>query len=306
MVRLWRVQFLAGQYAVMKPSFEQVPTDANTSWTLLNRRLSDAIPFEWHHHPEYELTLTLNSRGHRYISNDVALYEDGDLVLVGPNVPHSWSSVERIDPAKPYIALVIWFSEAWAESLVKLCPEMGALRTVLSAAQTALHFSDATSRELRPIIESMVDQDAAQRLVSLLVVLNKLSQDANARKIAAARIPDAASQVTEDARIRRVLDYIHAHYTSALGLPALAEMACVSVSAFHRMFRKHTRCTALDYIVRLRIGHACSLLMQGNLAVSMIAEQVGYSSQALFNRQFKTLKGVTPSEFRRQHGHHFQ
>ncbi|MCP1507704.1 AraC-like DNA-binding protein [Pseudomonas marginalis] len=290
----------------MKPSFEQVPTDANTSWTLLNRRLADAIPFEWHHHPEYELTLTLNSRGHRYISNDVALYEDCDLVLVGPNVPHSWSSVERIDPAKPYIALVIWFSDVWAESLVKLCPEMGAIRTILSAAQTALHFSDAASRELRPIIESMVDQDASQRLVSLLVVLNKLSQDANARKIAAARIPDAASQVTEDARIRRVLDYIHAHYTSALGLPALAEMACVSVSAFHRMFRKHTRCSALDYIVRLRIGHACSLLMQGNLAISMIAEQVGYSSQALFNRQFKTLKGVTPSEFRHKHGHHFQ
>lgn len=290
----------------MKPSFEQVPTDANTSWTLLNRRLTDAIPFEWHHHPEYELTLTLNSRGHRYISNDVALYDDGDLVLVGPNVAHSWSSVERIDPAKPYIALVIWFSEAWAESLVQLCPEMGAVRTLLGAAQTALHFSEVTSRELRPLIESMVDQGAAQRLISLLMVLNTLSQDLNARKIAASNPPGASAQITEDPRIRRALDYIHAHYTAPLGLPALAEMACVSVSAFHRMFRKHTRCTALDYIVRLRIGHACSLLMQGNLAVSMIAEEVGYSSQALFNRQFKAQKGLTPSEFRRQHGHHFQ
>ncbi|MBD8595932.1 MULTISPECIES: helix-turn-helix domain-containing protein [unclassified Pseudomonas] len=290
----------------MRPSFEQVPTEANASLTMLNRRLPDAIPFEWHHHPEYELTLTLNSRGHRYISNDVAPYEDGDLVLVGPNVPHSWSSVERYDPAKPYIALVIWFSDSWAESLVALFPEMGAIRTLLSAAQTAVHFTEAASRELRPIIESMVDQDASQRLVSLLVVLSKLSQDTDARKISVAAISDSSSQIIEDARIRRVLDHIHARYTTSLSLPTLADVACVSVSAFHRMFKKHTRCTALDYIVRLRTGHACSLLMQSNLPVSTIAEQVGYSSQALFNRQFKVQKGVTPSEFRRQHGRHFK
>lgn len=292
---------------MLKPSFEQVPIDATASWTLLNRRLPDTLPFEWHHHPEYELTLTLNSRGHRYISHDVAPYEEGDLVLVGPNVPHSWSSVERIDPGQPHVALVIWFTEAWAASLIRLCPEMAAIGRLLSAARTALHFSAATACELRPVIEAMVDQDAAQRLISLLVVLQALSQDSDARKIAAAHGADApAHSTTEDVRIRRVLDYVHRHYTDAVSLPLLAQIACVSVSAFHRMFKKHTRCSALDYIVRLRIGHACSLLMQSNLAVSMIAEEVGYASQALFNRQFKAQKGLTPSAFRRLHGHHFR
>ena len=290
----------------MRPSFEKVLTEVNTSWTLLNRRLPDAIPFEWHHHPEYELTLTLNSRGHRYISNDVALYDDGDLVLVGPNVPHSWSSAERIDLAKPHIALVIWFSEAWADSLVKLFPEMGPIRPLLVAAQNALSFSHTVSQELRPIIEAMVDQDASQRLISLLAVLDTLSRDSAAQRIAPEKTTHAAPQIIDDARIRRVLDYLHGHYAGALTIPQLAQMACVSVSAFHRMFRRHTRCTALDYIVRLRIGHACALLMQGNLAIFVVAEQVGYTSQALFNRQFKAQKGVTPSEFRRQHGHHFQ
>ncbi|NWC90610.1 helix-turn-helix transcriptional regulator [Pseudomonas reactans] len=287
----------------MRASFEKIPTEAATSWTLLNRRLPEAIPFEWHHHPEYELTLTLNSRGHRYISNDVALYDDGDLVLVGPNVPHSWSSVERIDLAKPHVALVIWFSEAWAESLVQLFPEMTSTRTLLAAAQQALSFSDSTSRSLRPLIEAMVEQDAAQRLISLLTVLTTLSRDVAAQRIA---VENAPPQVAEDARIRRVLDYVHGHYAQPLSMPELAQMACVSVSAFHRMFRKHTRCTALDYIVRLRIGHACALLMQGNLAINTIAEHVGYASQALFNRQFKAQKGITPTQFREQHGHHFQ
>lgn len=287
----------------MRASFEKIPTEASTSWTLLNRRLPEAIPFEWHHHPEYELTLTLNSRGHRYISNDVALYDDGDLVLVGPNVPHSWSSADRIDPAKPHVALVIWFSQAWAESLVQLFPEMASTRTLLAAAQQALSFSERTSRSLRPVIEAMVEQDAAQRLISLLTVLTTLSRDVAAQRIA---VENAPAQVTEDARIRRVLDYVHGHYAQPLSIAELAQMACVSVSAFHRMFRRHTRCTALDYIVRLRIGHACAMLMQSNLAISAIAEHVGYVSQALFNRQFKAQKGITPTQFRDQHGHHFQ
>lgn len=287
----------------MRARFEKIPTEANTSWTLLNRRLPEAIPFEWHHHPEYELTLTLNSRGHRYISNDVARYDDGDLVLVGPNVPHSWSSAELIDPAIPHIALVIWFSQAWAESLMQLFPEMAPTRALLAAARQALSFSDATSRALRPVIEAMVEQDASQRLISLLTVLNLLSRDISAQRIA---VENARTHIVDDARIHRVLDYLHSHYAQPVGISELAQMACVSVSAFHRMFRKHTRCTALDYIVRLRIGHACALLMQGNLAVSAISERVGYTSQALFNRQFKAHKGITPSQFRAQHGHHFQ
>jgi transcriptional regulator GlxA family with amidase domain len=103
-----------------------------------------------------------------------------------------------------------------------------------------------------------------------------------------------------------VLAHIHAHYVEPLSIPELAQIACISVSAFHRLFRRHTHCTALDYIARLRIGRACALLLQGTHPVSLIADTVGYSSMALFNRQFKAQKGVAPSEFRKRHGHHFR
>lgn len=290
----------------MKPSFEKVPTPPNASWTLLNRRLADEIPFEWHHHPEYELTLTLNSRGHRYISSDVQRYDDCDLTLVGPNVPHSWCSAELIDPAEPHVALVIWFSEAWAQSLVGLFPELGQLRNLLAAAQCALTFSPDFARQLQPTIEAMVDQDDPQRLVSLLHVLTQLIRDTNAQRIVPVQGAATADIMSEDPRIHRVLDYIHAHYADPVTIPELAQMACVSVSAFHRMFRRHTRSTALDYIARLRIGRACALLLESNAIISAVSEEVGYSSLAFFNRQFKAQKGITPTEFRRQHGRHFR
>lgn len=104
-----------------------------------------------------------------------------------------------------------------------------------------------------------------------------------------------------DPRILRVLDHLHLHYTEPQAAPDLAELACLSVSALHRLFRKHTRVTLIEYIVQLRIGKACSLLMQSDRAIGLIAAESGYANLALFNRQFAKLKGESPSQFRKRH-----
>ena len=76
----------------MKPLLEKVMPPEGASWAWLDRQLDDAIPFQWHHHPEFELTLTLNSVGQRFIGDHIGDYDDGDLVLIGPNLPHTWAS----------------------------------------------------------------------------------------------------------------------------------------------------------------------------------------------------------------------
>ena len=80
----------------MKPQFERVAIPEGCSIRVLNRRVSE-IPFEWHHHPECELTLTLNSHGLRFIGDHVGAYDAHDLVLVPPNMPHTWASRAALD-----------------------------------------------------------------------------------------------------------------------------------------------------------------------------------------------------------------
>src|SRR5690554_1953047 len=99
----------------MRAYREHLPPSSTSSWTMLNRRLDDAIPFQWHHHPEFELTLTLNSEGQRFIGDHVGSYGHADLVLVGPNLPHTWASRAKRDSAEPHIALVLWFRREWIE-----------------------------------------------------------------------------------------------------------------------------------------------------------------------------------------------
>jgi hypothetical protein len=103
----------------MRPFLERLPWQEGSSLAVLDRQLEEAIPFQWHHHPEFELTLTLNSCEQRFMGDHVGEYDDCDLVLVGPNLPHTWVSREAVS-AGPHVALVIWFHPDWAARVVRI------------------------------------------------------------------------------------------------------------------------------------------------------------------------------------------
>ncbi len=279
----------------MRPLLEKVRPPEGASWAWLDRRLDDAIPFQWHHHPEYELTLTLNSRGQRFVGDAIGDYGDGDLVLVGPNLPHTWASRDRIDPAAPHRALVMWFHPDWAAPLVSLLAELRPVGDLLDRARRGLQFSPEAAEMVRPLIEAIFERPAADRLSGLLDVLRQLAT-APATPLSSPRLVQAPSG--SRTRIDRVLDHIHVHYAEGLSVPDLAEIAALSPSGLHRLFRRHTHQTITDYVVRLRIGEACALLSGTSRPIAHIAEEVGYDSLANFNRQFKALKAMTPRRYR--------
>ena len=283
----------------MKAYFETVTPEPGASWAFLDRRLPDGIPFQWHHHPEYELTLTLNSRGFRYIGDDVSAYDDCDLVLVGPGIPHSWHSRQPIDPAKPHVALVAWFTREWLAQLTVAFPEMAHLAGMLARSTQGLFFDRRACALVAPKFEEMRSASPSRRLILLIDVLTTLSHCDDAVPLANAPVDEAG--LAADPRMSRVLDHLHAHFADPVTVATLARIACVSTSTFHRMFRRHTRMTMVNYVARLRIGRACSLLIESARSIATIAADVGYSNLSLFNRQFARAKGATPSGFRKQH-----
>lgn len=284
-----------------KPFLEKVTTPTDASWALLDRRLEEEIPFEWHHHPEFELTLTLNSRGQRYIGNSIENYDDGDLVLVGPNLPHTWNSTEKINSEMPHIALVMWFKQDWMEALIKLVAELKPVEKLLTTSERGIVFSEASAQKVRPVIEEMRQLQPVERLARLLEILVLLSEDLTPHYLT--RNPKEHLEVIDQdkARIELILDYIHSRYQYEVSISEVAALAGLSLSGFHRLFRRHMRMTLSDYITRLRIGQACSLLINTDQSIAYIADTVGYANLANFNRQFKALKKVTPREFRNRY-----
>jgi len=102
------------------------------------------------------------------------------------------------------------------------------------------------------------------------------------------------------AQIAESLRYIHSNFNREISTSQLSEMEHLSPSHYRTVFRKCTGVSPLEYIIRLRINHACELLSQQNMAVRQVAEMVGYRDPLYFSRIFRERIGVMPSGYRLQ------
>jgi AraC-like DNA-binding protein len=281
----------------MKPYLEYITTPRDASWVLFDRRLPQ-IPFEWHYNIEYELTLTLNSRGQRFVGDNISFYDDGDLVLIGPKIPHTWCSTEAVKEGQVHQALVLWFTEAFVRGMIDPHVELHPIRRLLESSGRALTFSEPTRAKAQEMICAMLDQTPGTRIISLLHLLMLLAADPQTRCLSSvANQPVNLPAATEE-RIGRVISYLHRHYREQIEISKLMRIAALSRSSLHRLFKLHTFMTTSEYVIQLRIGNACALLINSQKPISVIADEVGYNNLANFNRQFKALKNKTPREFR--------
>lgn len=284
----------------MRAQFEQVTVPEGQSWALLWRELPE-IPFIWHYHPEFELTLTLNAQGQRYVGDELSDFAPGDLVLVGPNLPHTWAAASRPDAGQPMLAVVVWFRQDWLEKLVSDLPELLPLRRLAREGGRGLAFSAAVAAQVQPLLLGLQARSAAARIPTLLEALLALAEDHDARPLAS-RLPQPGSDAGR-ARLDRVLARLHADFIDPPALPELAALANLSLGAFQRFFKRHTGQSVLAYLAQLRIGHACQLLIETDKPVGVIASAAGYRNLAHFNRQFLASKGISPSALRARYRH---
>jgi PAS domain S-box-containing protein len=98
------------------------------------------------------------------------------------------------------------------------------------------------------------------------------------------------------------INHIHRHLDQPLRLPALAEMAGMSVYQFDQRIRSLFRLSAGQYLVKVRIDAACAGLRDSARPIAQIALDCGYSDQSSFSRQFRQTVGMPPLAYRRKFG----
>ena len=168
----------------MQPWFEAVSIPAGQSCLIYDRQLPE-FAFNWHYHPECELTLTLGSRGKRFVGGHVAPYGDGDLVLLGPNLPHAWQSEALTGAAPAHRAIVCWFTKGWIGALGFSTPELAGLAGLVTEAERGVAFGAATAERLRPRILELCELPGAARIVALQAILSDLAAAADRQPLAA-------------------------------------------------------------------------------------------------------------------------
>jgi AraC-like DNA-binding protein len=95
-----------------------------------------------------------------------------------------------------------------------------------------------------------------------------------------------------------VVDHITTHFAEEFTLEEAADMAGMSPTAFSRNFQKFTGSRFVEFVTKVRIGQACSMLQATDDKIATICHEVGFRNLANFNRHFLKVKDMTPSAYR--------
>ncbi|MEX3962164.1 AraC family transcriptional regulator [Paraburkholderia sp. EG286B] len=251
----------------------------------------------WHFHPEYEIHLITATTGKYFVGDFIGSFAPGNLVMIGPNLPHNWvSSVPHDEPVDER-CLVLQFDAEFIARAIEAFPEFRRVEGLLDASRWGLLFTPATGATAEPILREMLGAQGMRRVTLFIDLLDLLVQSEEPAALAseAYRADPARYAGT---RINHVLAFIGKNLSQELRETELAELAGQSVSAFSRYFRRHTGVSFVRYVNQLRINLACQLLMSGELNITDICYQVGFNNLSNFNRQFLLIKEMSPSRWR--------
>jgi AraC-like DNA-binding protein len=243
------------------------------------------------------LTWIETGTGLRYVGDSVQPYEAGDLVLLGPHVPHAWiSSLHESHPVQR--ATVIQFAPELLAT--PLLPELAAARALGEAARQGLLVEAGARPAITEAILRMPQRPGLSALSAFIEVLGQLElHKGSMTPIASQAARSAAASHTEqDRRIARVIEWIRANLARELRLEVAARLVHISPSAFSRYFSREVGKSFTEYINDIRCGETCLLLRATDKPVGLIASECGFETLSHFNRQFRQRFGMSPREFR--------
>lgn len=279
----------------MNISFEKVIPSPESSFRCFNRKL-DSFPFYWHQHDEYELTLIISGKGRRFVGDSIDNYDRNDLVLIGPNLPHTWSSFAGQNRCQ---AVVIQFGSDLLADATGSMPEFRHIHRLLKDSDRGLFFSGNALSRVISRIKCLPELGGLQRLFSLLELLQFLEKNF-ARNHISGKLFQQSSGKPQKHRIETALGFIAGHYDSSICLEDAAHTAHMSPAGFSRFFKRTTGKTFIQYTNELRISRACQLLISTDMPITQICFASGFQSLSNFNRRFRQLKELSPRCYRNQ------
>lgn len=279
----------------MKAVFEKTP---HAQWESFHCEVVRGSSYNamWHFHPEVQLTLVLESRGHRMVGDNISPLAPGDLVLVGANLPHVWHQDASYERGKVH-AIVVRFLETFLGEELLAKPELEDVRQLLRRAARGLQVTGRTRALVAERMHRLASAKGLSRVVELLGILDVLASSKELKPVASAGFVPAVAHA-DQGRMQRVCSYINAHLTDDIDRDRVAAEAHLSPGAFSRFFKLRTGKTLPEYVNALRIGRACELLAEDRWKVTDIAMECGFRNLANFNRHFRTLTKLSPREYR--------
>ncbi|WP_232226693.1 AraC family transcriptional regulator [Algiphilus aromaticivorans] len=242
----------------------------------------------------YEPTVCVVAQGRKrvYLGDDSFVYDAWHYLVLSVPLPMDGEILEA-SPEHPFLALRLHLN---ATALGEIMLQAGVAGDVpsnpaacrgvcASRFDAALH--DAVCRlaaavgdpRERPVLAPLAEREVLYRLVT-----GERGQ----------LLREFALRDSRSYRISRVLQHIRNHFDQPLDVPSLARIANMSPSALHHGFRAVTSSSPMQYLKKIRLHQARTLMLHDGVGAGIAARRVGYNSEFQFSREYRRLFGQPP------------
>lgn len=260
--------------------------------------------YPWHFHSEYEIIYVKQGKGHRFVGDSMGTFDNGDIIFLGSNLPHYMRSLQEYygDNDLRVKGVIIQFSKDFFNNQISNYSDFKHIKLLLQKSERGILFSNKSDKKIKLIrheIRTLAAYSGIERMIKLISLLDLMAKYEDESILGSLGLGASLSTFT-DSRLDKILSYISYNYNYEINVDKVAAMIPMNTSAFCRYFKKQTGKTFMEYVLNLRIGLACKLLLTDSKDISQIAFECGFNTICHFNKIFKRITGMIPTEYKIQ------
>jgi AraC-like DNA-binding protein len=287
----------------MKPQLLKVSTGPAHSFSVRQ----DLFPINnrWHYHPEVELIHIKKGNGTQFVGDKIRQFSAGDVVLVGSQLPHYWRFDDAYSIESAGISAdvrVAHFCENfWGDTFLQL-PENKMIKTVLDKARRGIKVTGKTKLVVADLLEKMLKAEGSERIILLMEALNAIAACSQVVVLSSIGFRHQYNAEEND-RINAIYEYSMANFRNKIHLEQIASVANISPSSFCRYFKSRTNKTYSQFLIEIKVGHACKLLIENKVIIKQLCYESGFNNFASFHKYFKQITGKSPLIYQKEFMH---
>jgi len=248
-----------------------------------------------HQHEEIQISFIEKGQGAIFAGDTISHYRDGDILLIGSNLPHVFRS-EVINNETSVMLTLFFTTNSFGKDFFTL-PTFKNIHPFLEDSKNGFIIHNAP-KKITKSFKKLKKSDNYERFILFLGILKWLST--NDRAPLSNHLYDKKITDNEGKRMQTVFEHVMTNFQKNINLDEIASLANMTKNAFCRYFKVRTNKSFFQFLIEVRIEHASKLLANNDeLSVLEIAELCGFNNISNFNRKFKELKQTSPLQYRK-------
>ncbi len=162
-----------------------------------------------------------------------------------------------------------------------------------------MQITGKTRQKVAELLEALLQTDNNYRIILLMEALNLVAECKELQTLSSIGFKYDLIENEKD-RINAVYEYSIKNFKRNIQLEEIASVANISPNSFCRYFKSRTRKTYSQFLIEIRVGHACKLLIENNLSIKQLCYESGFNNFTSFHKYFKLITSKSPLTYQKE------